>query len=72
MSIELNPKPEHDRPTPDTLAGIYLEVAADEDLIPRIRWLPVQLTHRPAPPAIDRPTLETLVGVYLQVEAETS
>jgi len=57
-----------DKPTPERLAGVYLEVAAEEDLTVR----PYQAPQPPAASTANGPepvTADQLAGVYLHVEA---
>jgi len=55
-------------PTPEMLAGIYLEIAAEEDCTIRPHKPPQTLADSVAD-GVKCPTVDQLAGIYLPVEA---
>jgi hypothetical protein len=55
-------------PTPEMLAGVYLEVEAEEDLTIRPCQLPETFPES-IPNGMERPSTDQLAGLYLHVEA---
>ncbi len=53
-------------PTSDMLAGVYLEIAAEEDFFVKPRQPPQNGSTGDSP---GQPTPDQLAGVYVQVEA---
>ncbi len=56
------------KPSLDALVGIYVEVAAEEDITPRRPSPTLRIAPRPGSTDDESPTPQKLAGEYLHVE----